>query len=118
MLTFLPSPRLTQYTQRGASPGKMKERERERERERDRERERERERELLEPPVPHDLYIHIYMDYSAVPPLSLSLSLSLRARRIHVINPADNDDMFILFICMLGEEKSAAAGRSAAFPWW
>lgn len=23
---------------------------------------------------------------------------------IHVINPADNDDMFILFICMLGEE--------------
>lgn len=51
------------------------------------------------------------------------LSAYTARARIHVINPADNDDMFILFICMLGEERERSSrGRSAAaaaaFLWW
>lgn len=35
----------------------------------------------------------------------------------HVINPADNDDMFILFICMLGEELFLAAPHRSQSVW-
>lgn len=42
----------------------------------------------------------------------LASHLCIKLRCIPIINPADNDDMFILFICILGEELFVAAHRS------
>lgn len=39
---------------------------------------------------------------------SLANHLCVKLRCIPIINPADNDDMFIFFICMLGEELFVA----------